>query len=139
AGRRGFDSLVQAATGIAAVEAAGGDRPGVLPAQALDHGTGYLLAAAVLRALTDRQDTGRGRLIRLSLAATAAWLLYGIRPPLDAPPVPVPAPDPAPWLTVTGSPYGPLRHALPPVHYEGAPRTWSRPPTRWGGDPAVWR
>ncbi|WP_425583850.1 CoA transferase, partial [Streptomyces rectiviolaceus] len=51
--RRGFDSLVQVATGIAAVEGAA-DRPGALPAQALDHGTGYLLAAAVLRSLTDQ-------------------------------------------------------------------------------------
>ncbi|WP_055694726.1 CoA transferase, partial [Streptomyces prasinopilosus] len=36
-GRRGFDSLVQAATGIAVSEGQAG-RPGVLPAQALDHG-----------------------------------------------------------------------------------------------------
>ncbi|MYR64088.1 hypothetical protein GTY54_50435, partial [Streptomyces sp. SID625] len=58
--RRGFDSLVQVATGIAAVE--GGDgRPGALPAQALDHGTGYLLAAAVLRALTEQSHDGGGR------------------------------------------------------------------------------
>ncbi|AZK97536.1 CoA transferase [Streptomyces tsukubensis] len=137
AGRRGFDSLVQAATGIAAVEAAEDGRPGVLPAQALDHGTGYLLAAAVLRALTERQETGGGRLLRLSLAATASWLLHGIRPPLPEPPR-SPAPDPAPWLTTTASPYGTLRHALTPVHYEGAPRSWSRPPSRWGTDRPVW-
>ncbi|MFD7133169.1 CoA transferase [Streptomyces sp. NPDC059894] len=78
-GRRGFDSLVQAATGIAAVEATGG-RPGALPAQALDHGTGYLLAAAVLRALTDRSARGGGRVLRLALARTAAWLTEGVRP-----------------------------------------------------------
>lgn len=52
-GRRGFDSLVQVATGIAAVEGSA-ERPGALPAQALDHGTGYLLAAAVLRVLTEQ-------------------------------------------------------------------------------------
>src|SRR5690606_32595601 len=45
--RAGFDSLVQAASGIALIEAAGPDRPGALPAQALDHSAGYLLAAAV--------------------------------------------------------------------------------------------
>ena len=39
AGRRGFDSLVQAACGIAHAEGRDG-RPGVLPAQALDHATG---------------------------------------------------------------------------------------------------
>ncbi|MDR6980196.1 crotonobetainyl-CoA:carnitine CoA-transferase CaiB-like acyl-CoA transferase [Streptomyces sp. 3330] len=75
-GRRGFDSLVQAATGIAAVEGSAG-RPGALPAQALDHGTGYLLAAAVLRALTEQSYEGGSRFVRLALARTAAWLTGG--------------------------------------------------------------
>ncbi|MDF3302212.1 CoA transferase [Streptomyces tropicalis] len=72
-GRRGFDSLVQAATGIAATEGAPG-RPGALPAQALDHGSGYLLAAGVLRALTEQSQEGGGRLVRLALARTGGWL-----------------------------------------------------------------
>ncbi|SFD57065.1 hypothetical protein SAMN05421773_11962 [Streptomyces aidingensis] len=97
----------------------------------------------MLRALSDRQRTGgAGRVIRLSLAGTASWLLHGLSPVPPAgggPPGPYDPGDPAPWLTVTGSPYGPLRHALPPVHYAGAPRTWDRPPSRWGTDPAVWR
>ncbi|WP_165987066.1 CoA transferase [Streptomyces sp. YIM 98790] len=139
AGRRGFDSLVQAAVGIAAAEAGADGRPGALPAQALDHGTGYLLAAAVLRALSDRQRTGGGRTVRLSLAGTASWLLHGIRP---APPEDGDdggdGYDPAPWLTETASPCGTLRHALPPVRYDGAPRTWHRPPSRWGTDAAAW-
>ena len=65
--RRGFDSLVQVATGIAAIEGSG-ERPGALPAQALDHGTGYLLAAAVLRAVTEQLDEGGTRCVRLALA-----------------------------------------------------------------------
>ncbi len=81
--RRGFDSLVQAATGIAARYAdPTTGTPGALPAQALDHATGYLLAAAVLRALTDRARSGGGRLARLSLANTAHWLLT--QPPTPA-------------------------------------------------------
>ncbi|GAA5040539.1 CoA transferase [Streptomyces siamensis] len=76
AGRRGFDSLVQVATGIAAVEGSP-ERPGALPAQALDHGTGYLLAAGVLRALTEQAGDGGSRSVRLALAHTAAWLLDG--------------------------------------------------------------
>ncbi|WP_327405065.1 CoA transferase [Streptomyces sp. NBC_01288] len=71
--RRGFDSLVQVATGIAAIEGAPG-QPGALPAQALDHGTGYLLAGAVLRAVTEQSEHGRGIALRLALARTAAWL-----------------------------------------------------------------
>ncbi|MBV2156370.1 CoA transferase [Kitasatospora sp. SUK 42] len=142
AGRRGFDSLVQAGVGIAAHEAAPDGRPGVLPAQALDHGTGYLVAAAVLRALTE-QRTGRpgGRHLRFSLAGTASWLLHGIAP--EQPSAPSPGTDgepydPARWLAEVDSPYGRLRHALPPIGYEGAPTDWARPPGRWGTDAPVW-
>ncbi|MFD4657616.1 CoA transferase [Kitasatospora sp. NPDC058444] len=140
AGRRGFDSLVQAGVGIAAHEASPDGRPGVLPAQALDHGTGYLIAAAVLRVLTD-QRTRRpgGRHLRFSLAGTASWLLHGIEPGPEAPQEARPEPyDPSRWLTETDSAYGRLRHALPPIGYEGAPADWSRPPGRWGTDDPVW-
>ncbi|MFE3827379.1 CoA transferase [Streptomyces sp. NPDC059092] len=134
AARRGFDSLVQAASGIAASEAAADGHPGALPAQALDHGTGYLIAAGILRSLTDRQMTGEGRHLRFSLAGTASWLLRGVgHTPVEGGPY-----DPAPWLTETPSAYGPLRHALTPVHYDGAPVTWSHPPTRWGTDLPRW-
>ena len=51
AGRRGFDSIVQAPSGIAATESADGFEPGALPCQLLDHGTGYLAAAAALDGL----------------------------------------------------------------------------------------
>jgi hypothetical protein len=132
--RRGFDSLVQAASGISSIEAAADGHPGALPAQALDHGTGYLLAAAVLRALSDRQESGGGRHLRLSLAGTASWLLHDIR----ATPVEGDTYDPGFWLAETDSPYGPLRHALPPIHYDGAPANWNHPPTRWGADLPLW-
>ncbi|WP_017568902.1 CoA transferase [Nocardiopsis halotolerans] len=134
AGRRGFDSLVQAACGIAAIEAGPDGHPGALPAQALDHGTGYLLAAGVLRALTERQTDGRGRLLRFSLAGTADWLLHGITPE----PAGEGTYEADDWLTETPSAHGPLRHALPPVHYEGSPDDWARPSTLWGTDRAAW-
>src|SRR5699024_5659898 len=101
---------------------------GALPAQALDHGTGYLLAAGVLRALTERQSDGRGRLLRFSLAWTAHWLMHGI----SSEPVGRRVYEPTDWLTETDSPYGRLRHALPPLHYEASPGNWETPPTRWG-------
>ncbi|MBN0038992.1 CoA transferase [Cellulosimicrobium cellulans] len=81
AGRRGFDSIVQAASGIALVEGSrdgtpGEDAtPGALPAQALDHATGYLLAAAVVDSLADRAADGRGREVDGALARTARALL----------------------------------------------------------------
>jgi crotonobetainyl-CoA:carnitine CoA-transferase CaiB-like acyl-CoA transferase len=71
--RRGFDSLVQMSTGIAAAgaAAAGSGRPTPLPAQALDHGVGHLLAAATCRALTRLAQTGCGADVRGSLVGAA--------------------------------------------------------------------
>ena len=75
--RRGFDSLVQMSSGIAhaGMIAAGAEKPVPLPMQALDHGTGYLMAAAVLRGLTTRWHTGHGAEIHASLARTAKLLV----------------------------------------------------------------
>ncbi|MEV8597920.1 CoA transferase [Streptomyces sp. NPDC052012] len=149
--RRGFDSLVQVATGIAAIEGSA-RQPGALPAQALDHGTGYLLAAGVLRALTEQGDEGGSRFVRVALARTAGWLLEGAAgrlPEGAAEPLPEgegpagglsePAePSPDAWLAERESPLGRLRYALSPVWFAGAPRDWERPPGRWGADPARW-
>jgi crotonobetainyl-CoA:carnitine CoA-transferase CaiB-like acyl-CoA transferase len=140
AGRRGFDSLVQAATGIAAIEGSV-EQPGALPAQALDHGTGYLLAAAVLRALTEQSYEGGSRVVRLALARTALWLTAGLEAgdaEGDARAAYDRYDDPGPWLSETDSALGRLRHALSPLSFTGGPADWSRPPGGWGADPARW-
>lgn len=74
--RRGFDSLVQMSSGIAdeGARAAGRSEPVPLPVQALDHATGYLMAASVLHALHRQQCTGTVLQARLSLARTACLL-----------------------------------------------------------------
>ncbi len=73
AARRGFDSLVQMSTGIAAAgaDAAGTDAPRPLPCQALDHGIGHLLAAGACRALTRLLRTGEASDVRGSLVGAA--------------------------------------------------------------------
>jgi crotonobetainyl-CoA:carnitine CoA-transferase CaiB-like acyl-CoA transferase len=112
--RRGFDSLVQAATGIAL--AVREDPPGALPVQALDHATGYLLAAAALRGLAERHVLGRAPRAALALAATARALLgAGSREP-----APDRRPDPGPHLVVRGR----LRVAAPPGSLDGRPLAW---------------
>nr|WP_236571227.1 CoA transferase [Microbacterium hydrocarbonoxydans] len=73
--RAGFDSLVQAESGIAMVESPDRDRPGALPAQALDHSAGYLLAAAIIALLERRRREGGGWVVRTSLRRVAAELL----------------------------------------------------------------
>ncbi len=76
AGRRGFDSLVQTASGLnaAEAEAAGDDDPKPLPAQALDHGTGHLMAFGAMTALARRAEQGGSWHVRTSLAQTGYWM-----------------------------------------------------------------
>ena len=73
--RRGFDSLVQMSCGIAdhGMRMSNAQRPTPLPVQALDHATGYLLAAATLRALSARRE-GYVLSAKTSLARVAALL-----------------------------------------------------------------
>lgn len=127
AGRRGFDSIVQAASGIALVESA--EPPGALPAQALDHATGYHLAAGVVDALTQRLADARGRTIRAALARTAAELLAA--PGRVARPESSKAPG-----SDTLVEHGGIRTARPALaSYDDFPFP-SRP---WGADPPAWQ
>src|SRR5262249_4601695 len=75
--RRGFDSLVQMSSGIAHAGMLwrGADRPVPLPVQALDHATGYLMAAAAVRGISERLAGGAGSRARFSLARSARFLL----------------------------------------------------------------
>jgi crotonobetainyl-CoA:carnitine CoA-transferase CaiB-like acyl-CoA transferase len=132
--RRGFDSIVQAATGIAMAESADGTTPGALPAQALDHATGYLLAAAVMRALT-RQLAGEGAMhVQMSLARTAHWLLDRDRPRM---PGTLPAVDDL--LRERDTPSGKLRYSPPAVQIAGGPDDWTTVGGCWGADAPAWR
>ena len=142
--RRGFDSLVQAASGIAHAERDCAGRPGALPAQALDHASGYLLAAGVLRALTEQLGGATGSpVVRVSLGATAHWLLDQ---PADVPDTEAARTGHAKqtdstverWLAERSSPLGRLRYARSPVSYVGGPTDWSHPPTRQGSNQPRW-
>ena len=75
-GKRGFDSLTQTSTGLNADEAwaAGEATPRVLPCQALDHASGYLLALGVMAAWLRRAEEGGSWRVRVSLARTGLWL-----------------------------------------------------------------
>jgi crotonobetainyl-CoA:carnitine CoA-transferase CaiB-like acyl-CoA transferase len=74
--RRGFDSIVQTATGFnhAEAQATGVSEPKALPCQALDHASGYLMALGALAALARRATEGGSWHVQVSLAQTGAWL-----------------------------------------------------------------
>jgi crotonobetainyl-CoA:carnitine CoA-transferase CaiB-like acyl-CoA transferase len=135
-GRRGFDSLVQAATGIAeryGRSAAHAWVPGALPVQALDHATGYGLAAAALALLAERISSGLGGSARLSLARTAEEL---VRLP-EAHNSAAPLPDPE--FRSLASPYGSLRFVGPPLLADGVPLEYAESPVRYGSSELRWR
>jgi crotonobetainyl-CoA:carnitine CoA-transferase CaiB-like acyl-CoA transferase len=135
--RRGFDSIVQAASGIAAIEAGAEGEPGALPCQLLDHGSGYLAAAAVLTALAEQRDQGGSHRRRLSLARTARWLMdeAGERPPAagerrgDEVGEAFVAP-------VSGD--AALSAVPPPGSLGGVPLTWRGPAARYGAADPAW-
>lgn len=137
-GRRGFDSLVQAASGIAVVYGTNDDgfRPGALPVQALDHATGYGVAAAVLALLAERHRTGAGGSARLSLARTAEEL-FAFPATLPGGRGSGPVPDPA--ISVMDSSYGSLRHVGPPLLADGVPLEYRRPPVPYGSSDLGWQ
>ncbi len=127
AGRRGFDSLVQMSCGIAAegMRQTEADHPIPLPVQALDHATGYLMAAAVLRAVRTRNEFGKIRSARLSLARTAALLTASGSHGLYGETIVETSNEVDPFLEQTG--WGPAHRLRFPVQLDGSGPNWLRP------------
>ena len=137
AGRRGFDSLVQMSSGIAqrGMERARATRPVPLPVQALDHATGYLMAASALHALSARRE---GRILRArhSLARTAALLTDHQRELENATPLEPASGDLAEAIEATF--WGPARRWKFPLSGPGLHSTWRHPAGPLRRDAALW-
>jgi hypothetical protein len=137
--RRGFDSLVQMASGIAGagLEAGDAEAPTPLPLQLLDHATAHLLALGVLQAVRRRRQEGGTWRVAAALARTAAWLEdLGRVDFLD-----VPEPDAATverYRDDRPSAWGRLRHIRPAGTIGGRPLRWARPPEPPGASPPRW-
>lgn len=123
---RGFDSIVQAACGIADLYRGEDGVPGALPVQALDHATGMGIVAALSALLvSDRVDSAI-----LSLARTASELMtHPIRPgPSSELEVPL--------RSLAESAYGPLTFVPPPLHLDGRGVEYTAGPVRYGSSEA---
>lgn len=137
--RRGFDSLVQMASGIADAgrhwERTGKLAP--LPVQALDHATRYLMAAAVLRGLAIRQREQVGVGARLSLARTALELTAGRQQHAGEVFQGVADGD---WAEpVEHTVWGPARRLRSPVPIGDVALAWDKPACGLGADQSQWR
>ena len=140
ANRRGFDSLVQTASGfnIAEAQAFGAARPKELPAQALDHATGYLLAFAVMTALKRQTEEGGSWHVRASLAQTSSWLRQLGR--IDGTNCPNPKfDDVRDYLEDTPSGFGNLTAVRDAAAMSETPTGWARPSVPLGTQPPAWR
>ncbi|MGZ7458456.1 CoA transferase [Pseudomonas sp. Ma2-10] len=129
--RRGFDSLVQMSCGIAEAgqQYKQANKPTPLPVQALDHSTGYLMAAAAITLL------GRGGSARLSLARTAKLLIEhgrGTDEPLRA------EDENDQGLLVEQTPWGPAHRLHVPLKITGTPLQWAIAASELGSHRAQW-
>lgn len=136
--RRGFDSLVQSASGIAWQEQQAANAPRHLPCQALDHATGYLAAFGAMIALARRAREGGSWHVRLSLAQTGRWLQsFGIVPDgLQAPDFA--RTDVCDRIERIASPFGMLDAVRPAERLSVTPPSLARPSVPPGTDDARW-
>lgn len=124
-GRRGFDSLVQMSCGIAeaGMRWRSADKPVPLPVQALDHASGYIMAAAVLHGLIRRCQDGAGSIVKLALAGTAHLLMSA---PAQAGRAFLPVEDADFNVVEERTAWGPARRLAPPCDVAGIPMRWER-------------
>jgi crotonobetainyl-CoA:carnitine CoA-transferase CaiB-like acyl-CoA transferase len=139
AGRHGFDSLVQTASGFndAEAQAFAAPEPKALPCQAQDHGTGYLMAFAAMTALARRAREGGTWHVRLSLAQTGYWLrglgridgMGGPNPGFD---------DVQDRLEDSASGFGRVTAVRHSAVLSETPPHWARPSVPLGTHPPAW-
>jgi crotonobetainyl-CoA:carnitine CoA-transferase CaiB-like acyl-CoA transferase len=136
AGKRGFDSLVQTASGFNLAEAAAfaETTPRALPFQALDHGAGHLLAFGVMAALARRAREGGGWRVETSLAQLGAFLraLGRVAPQAGT------RQDDAVFLEETASGFGRLTAVRPAARLSLTAPRYDLPAAPLGAHPPRW-
>jgi len=138
--RRGFDSLVQTSTGFnhAEGEAAGVEGPKELPAQMLDHATGYLMAFGAMMAKARQSREGGSWHVRVSLAQTGRWLWNFGRVADGLKTEDLKGDAVTPFIEAVPSGFGPLRAVSHSAVLSKTPAFWSRPAMPLGSHPPQW-
>lgn len=138
--RRGFDSLVQTATGFnhAEGQAAGIEAPKELPAQMLDHATGYLMAFGAMMAKARQAREGGSWHVRVSLARTGHWLwnLGRIADGLRC--EDLKGDEVRPFIEEMASGFGPLLAVNHSAALSKTPAFWGRPAMPLGSHAPQW-
>lgn len=138
--RRGFDSLVQTATGFnhAEGQAAGVDGPKELPAQMLDHATGYLMAFGAMMAKARQAREGGSWHVRVSLARTGQWLWNLGRLADGLKTGDLKGDAVKPFIEELPSGFGPLHSVTHSAAMSKTPAFWARPAMPLGSHPPQW-
>jgi crotonobetainyl-CoA:carnitine CoA-transferase CaiB-like acyl-CoA transferase len=138
--RRGFDSLVQTTTGFnhAEGQAAGVDGPKELPAQVLDHATGYFMAFGAMMAKARQAREGGSWHVQVSLAQTGRWLWNLGRVADGFATEDLKAETVTPFMEEVASGFGPLRSVRHSAQLSRTPAFWARPAMPLGSHPAQW-
>src|SRR5580704_1436455 len=139
-GRRGFDSLVQTSTGFNHAEgvAAGVEGPKELPAQMLDHATGYLMAFGAMMAKARQAREGGSWHVRVSLAQTGRWLWNLGRVTDGFAQADIKSDAIAPFMEDMPSGFGTLNAVKHSAILSKTPAYWARPAVPLGTDKAEW-
>ncbi len=145
ASRRGFDTVIQSVSGIAARQAEivpGPTKgPQFYPVSAIDYCTGYLMAAGTMIALKRRAQQGGSWMVRISLAQVGKWIVdLGEIPAAALTGVPAEfTPEELDrWSMESQTPSGRLRHLAPVVKMSETPPRWARPAVPLGYHPPTW-
>lgn len=141
AGRRGYDTYVQAGVGLAAPGPDGAPRR--LACQPLDYLSGCLIAFAACRLLEGRARGGAGGAAKLALARTAIWF-WAMSDRIGPEAAPPPRNASRDTVAAEGrlremeSAFGRLSALGPPYGFREFDAPWARPSGRLGADPAAW-
>jgi crotonobetainyl-CoA:carnitine CoA-transferase CaiB-like acyl-CoA transferase len=138
--RRGYDTIVQTATGMAHASGVDG-RPQHLPVSAIDYVSGNLMAFGAMVALARRATIGGSWLVRVALATTGRWIVDRgtfSQDRLAGLPADLPEDEIASLCTEVDAPNGRIRYLAPIVRMSETPARWDRPPVPLGTHQAVW-
>ena len=138
-GRRGYDTVVQSANGMAYRPDKA--RPAFLPYSAQDYVAGYLLAFGAMVALGRRAREGGSWLVRNSLAGSGHWIRqHGLMDPSAYANFPADFPDAElqSFMMEHDSPAGRIAHIAPVVQMSETPARWARPAVPRGYHKPVW-
>jgi crotonobetainyl-CoA:carnitine CoA-transferase CaiB-like acyl-CoA transferase len=140
--RRGFDSIVQAVSGIAHAqgsEAGFEAKPRLLPVSAIDYVSGYLMAFGVCVALGRRAREGGSWLVRVALARVGKWIVdRGTVQDYQGLPEDLPEAELAPLFGEMDAPDGRVRYLKPVLELSATPPYFARPPVPLGYHRPAW-